>query len=108
ASSPRTSWKRRAYSRRASPRLPPSRRTLQSGRRSISANSAGWSRTLPSTPSVLRSEEHTSELQSRFDLVCRLLLEKKKYIIERHIIILYFTLTILIGNLCSSTNLINY
>src|SRR5437868_11405614 len=27
-----------------------------------------------------RSEEHTSELQSRFDLVCRLLLEKKKYL----------------------------
>src|SRR5437868_11420294 len=27
---------------------------------------------------VERSEEHTSELQSRFDLVCRLLLEKKK------------------------------
>src|SRR5699024_11552232 len=27
---------------------------------------------------TLRSEEHTSELQSRFDLVCRLLLEKKK------------------------------
>src|SRR5438067_10059484 len=27
--------------------------------------------------SGLRSEEHTSELQSRFDLVCRLLLEKK-------------------------------
>src|SRR5207249_7329136 len=26
---------------------------------------------------VMRSEEHTSELQSRFDLVCRLLLEKK-------------------------------
>src|SRR5699024_11586949 len=26
----------------------------------------------------LRSEEHTSELQSRFDLVCRLLLEKKR------------------------------
>src|SRR5699024_11836971 len=26
---------------------------------------------------MLRSEEHTSELQSRFDLVCRLLLEKK-------------------------------
>src|SRR5437868_10620399 len=25
-----------------------------------------------------RSEEHTSELQSRFDIVCRLLLEKKK------------------------------
>src|SRR5699024_12872750 len=30
------------------------------------------------TPLPKRSEEHTSELQSRFDLVCRLLLEKKK------------------------------
>src|SRR5699024_12786435 len=29
-----------------------------------------------------RSEEHTSELQSRFDLVCRLLLEKKTNVIE--------------------------
>src|SRR5207249_10815069 len=29
-------------------------------------------------PMRVRSEEHTSELQSRFDLVCRLLLEKKK------------------------------
>src|SRR5699024_12278349 len=27
----------------------------------------------------MRSEEHTSELQSRFDLVCRLLLEKKNH-----------------------------
>src|SRR5699024_11305611 len=27
---------------------------------------------------LFRSEEHTSELQSRFDIVCRLLLEKKK------------------------------
>src|SRR6266704_4718396 len=32
---------------------------------------------LPAPP-PRRSEEHTSELQSRFDLVCRLLLEKKK------------------------------
>src|SRR2546421_7000538 len=30
------------------------------------------------TLGALRSEEHTSELQSRSDLVCRLLLEKKK------------------------------
>src|SRR3712207_7569732 len=30
-------------------------------------------------PLALRSEEHTSELQSRQYLVCRLLLEKKKY-----------------------------
>src|SRR5437588_4090489 len=29
-------------------------------------------------PKSLRSEEHTSELQSHSDLVCRLLLEKKK------------------------------
>src|SRR5204863_6109455 len=40
-------------------------------------------RSLPSAPagcrdSGVRSEEHTSELQSRRDLVCRLLLEKKK------------------------------
>src|SRR5207249_12017664 len=32
----------------------------------------------PPMPAHIRSEEHTSELQSRFDLVCRLLLEKKK------------------------------
>src|SRR6478672_13634037 len=35
--------------------------------------------TLPTTEEgLVRSEEHTSELQSRSDLVCRLLLEKKK------------------------------
>src|SRR2546421_8225997 len=33
---------------------------------------------------VRRSEEHTSELQSRSDLVCRLLLEKKKKNVYRH------------------------
>src|SRR4051812_49495416 len=31
----------------------------------------------------LRSEEHTSELQSHVNLVCRLLLEKKKEIVRR-------------------------
>src|SRR5699024_11918338 len=31
-----------------------------------------------------RSEEHTSELQSRFDLVCRLLLEKKNKKIQQY------------------------
>src|SRR5439155_9099185 len=36
-----------------------------------------WS-SFPDRPSVARSEEHTSELQSRGHLVCRLLLEKKK------------------------------
>src|SRR5206468_4867397 len=33
---------------------------------------------LSTVTDVVRSEEHTSELQSRSDLVCRLLLEKKK------------------------------
>src|SRR2546422_4268028 len=32
----------------------------------------------PSSRPCIRSEEHTSELQSRLHLVCRLLLEKKK------------------------------
>src|SRR5689334_23880639 len=46
----------------------PSSRTRSSGRTAIAEA------TLPQT----RSEEHTSELQSQFHLVCRLLLEKKK------------------------------
>src|SRR5436190_16242483 len=38
-----------------------------------------WRLRRPPTPiSAARSEEHTSELQSHSDLVCRLLLEKKK------------------------------
>src|SRR5699024_11988857 len=35
-------------------------------------------RIIPRHLQLARSEEHTSELQSRFDLVCRLLLENKK------------------------------
>src|SRR5699024_12487426 len=38
-----------------------------------------WLHSFVETP-IFRSEEHTSELQSRFDIVCRLLLEKKKQI----------------------------
>src|SRR5215471_20139323 len=38
----------------------------------------GWRCPSWTSPSGGRSEEHTSELQSRRDLVCRLLLEKKK------------------------------
>src|SRR2546427_7871198 len=37
-------------------------------------------RSPPPSPACTRSEEHTSELQSQSNLVCRLLLEKKKYI----------------------------
>src|SRR2546422_5194514 len=40
---------------------------------------AGWEVQL-----IWRSEEHTSELQSRLHLVCRLLLEKKKAYVESH------------------------
>src|SRR5260221_10959960 len=40
----------------------------------------GTAATLP----LIRSEEHTSELQSHSDLVCRLLLEKKKKNIRRN------------------------
>src|SRR5256885_6312241 len=39
-------------------------------------------RAIPSAST--RSEEHTSELQSPCNLVCRLLLEKKKHIRDRH------------------------
>src|SRR5438067_10746428 len=42
----------------------------------FSANPKSWR---PTMWLERRSEEHTSELQSRFDLVCRLLLEKKKF-----------------------------
>src|SRR5438067_7333666 len=42
------------------------------------ARPAPQRRQLPHAHAQARSEEHTSELQSRFDLVCRLLLEKKK------------------------------
>src|SRR5437868_4719104 len=43
----------------------------------------GWGLTVAIEPPELeRSEEHTSELQSRFDLVCRLLLEKKKQLLS--------------------------
>src|SRR5699024_9942485 len=43
------------------------------------ANSSSKSSLLrPPPPILTSSEEYTSELQSRFDLVCRLLLEKKK------------------------------
>src|SRR2546429_2873898 len=36
---------------------------------------------IPERVAAFRSEEHTSELQSRLHLVCRLLLEKKKHLI---------------------------
>src|SRR5207248_10215977 len=54
-------------------------------RKSPSRPSTGYGKQLPPhglgrgrCPQLRRSEEHTSELQSPYDLVCRLLLEKKK------------------------------
>src|SRR5207249_11773003 len=71
---------------------PPPRSTLfpyttlfRSSRKPKRSKRSSKRRARPSNSSSLggltrraRSEEHTSELQSRFDLVCRLLLEKKK------------------------------
>src|SRR5947207_3895767 len=46
--------------------------------------SGAWWDAFACRPLPLRSEEHTSELQSHSDLVCRLLLEKKKQKLIRH------------------------
>src|SRR3712207_7273521 len=56
---------------------------LRSTSRDLSPYGDSWhSGSSSSRPRVRRSEEHTSELQSRQYLVCRLLLEKKK---KKHI-----------------------
>src|SRR2546429_6154732 len=54
--------------------------------RSPATKSSGTSAIRPPTrvTLVVRSEEHTSELQSRLHLVCRLLLEKKKKKLHSH------------------------
>src|SRR5690606_40707944 len=44
------------------------------------ATGLSWADRSATTSSLRRSEEHTSELQSRENLVCRLLLERKKYL----------------------------
>src|SRR2546422_1394048 len=44
---------------------------------------AATGESMPPESSAARSEEHTSELQSRLHLVCRLLLEKKKKTIRK-------------------------
>src|SRR5690606_41575292 len=54
------------------------RRAGSSGRSASSSPASRRPSTPRAPPGVERSEEHTSELQSRENLVCRLLLEKKK------------------------------
>src|SRR5437868_8146268 len=67
--------------RRARPGLPQGRhpRSGRGGLQETGKKPAGAGGTRPPAGffPVSRSEEHTSELQSRFDFVCRLLLEKK-------------------------------
>src|SRR5438034_2997411 len=54
------------------------RRGRRRGRRTPSSEPANRGRSGRTAAGMPRSEEHTSELQSHSDLVCRLLLEKKK------------------------------
>src|SRR5256885_13082837 len=62
--------------------------TLFRSRRGLVLPGAGWK--APGTPGTrCRSEEHTSELQSPCNLVCRLLLEKKKIIHSLCLVVLY-------------------
>src|SRR3712207_8825021 len=63
------------FSRQARYAGRPGRRVLASVATRRSAGRAHWS----ANQAARRSEEHTSELQSRQYLVCRLLLEKKKH-----------------------------
>src|SRR5437773_3143404 len=53
---------------------------------SIGREATASARSMPRSP---RSEEHTSELQSHHDLVCRLLLEKKKKQLKRYLVPYY-------------------
>src|SRR2546421_8357461 len=83
---PYTTLFRSLVARRAGKRAGPSSFPLRRSRGNSENKDSGAGRKsdrkerrappLPSRPT--RSEEHTSELQSRSDLVCRLLLEKKK------------------------------
>src|SRR3712207_7633147 len=69
-----------------------------SSRRSATPRSPRWSRLrAPLTPIPTRSEEHTSELQSRQYLVCRLLLEKKKMTISLLLSIHFYIFYVLIS-----------
>src|SRR5438094_6933501 len=59
--------------------------SLAGSRSASKMNSPARSKTMRRTslPFADRSEEHTSELQSPYDLVCRLLLEKKKPVVRK-------------------------
>src|SRR2546430_8289740 len=69
----RSPWRRRPAARAA---RAPDRRPLRCDTSPPAARTRRGVRSSP--PPADRSEEHTSELQSQSNLVCRLLLEKKK------------------------------
>src|SRR3712207_8286445 len=74
----------RSRTRTGAPRRPRRRGRRRCGRRAAGRARPARRRTTARPPARgrRRSEEHTSELQSRQYLVCRLLLEKKKTYIE--------------------------
>src|SRR5690348_18124728 len=79
----------RSHPRRTIARYARSRRRVNAPRsiivtRMLRSRGTGSSRGVDS-PGVVRSEEHTSELQSPVHLVCRLLLEKKKNKPQTHL-----------------------
>src|SRR3974390_3611630 len=58
-----------------------------------------FKRICPALIAIIRSEEHTSELQSPIHVVCRLLLEKKFVEIARGIAVLPFVIVAVTGQL---------
>src|SRR5438105_9310551 len=69
---------------RGRPRRPRPERGGSPRRSRSSTPRTGTRASRRSATATPRSEEHTSELQSRVDLVCRLLLEKKKRSVTLH------------------------
>src|SRR5690625_6818103 len=76
---PSRAWRRRQCSVKTSSSPPPAAmgNHSQAGHPSVRPSTSGTIRHSTAALSSTRSEEHTSELQSRGHLVCRLLLEKK-------------------------------
>src|SRR3712207_7138907 len=71
-------------------RGPVRRARLRAGRRGGRARGRLGGRCGEGGRALARSEEHTSELQSRQYLVCRLLLEKKKQLLPPRLILLHY------------------
>src|SRR2546430_12335758 len=68
----------RGQARRGAPQVPASRGSAEGGGGALQPRAVGAADGARLRGDRARSEEHTSELQSQSNLVCRLLLEKKK------------------------------